>query len=383
MSAVLVRSGHVTRRAFGVGLVMMLGCLTAGPAQPPSTIAPSIPSAGPFTLTGLTMPGGGPTRISVADGRITAVGADLSNGALVDATGLFVSPAFVDSHVHLAFRPQAPEMAAGGVAAAIDLAAPLPFLADRPSQPRILASGPMVTAVGGYPTQSWGAGGYGLECDTTEAAVAAVDTLADAGAAVIKVPIQGPPALSDAALAATVSRAHARGLKVVAHVLSSDAVLAAAQADVDVLAHTPVEALSDEAVSAWSGRAVISTLRAFGGSDSAIQNLRRLRESGATVLYGTDFGNTRTAGIDREELALLGQAGLDGAAVLASGSNTPAVYWGFEDLGALAPGRAASLLLLDADPHLDPSTLSRPVQVLLDGRPMRQASSTNAPDPDR
>ena len=47
--------------------------------------------------------------------------------------------------------------------------------------------------------------------------------------------------------------------------------------------------------------AVVSTLAAFGGSPAAVDNLRRLHAAGATVLYGTDLGNTRDAGPSAEE----------------------------------------------------------------------------------
>ena len=362
--------------------LLLPACATDSGAEPPPhrpEVVSAIPSEGPFTLTGLTQPGGAPIRIAVAGGRITGLGPDATAGPLVALDDLFVAPAFIDSHVHLAYLPRAEELAAGGIALAVDLAAPLPFLAERPSSPRVLASGPMVTAVGGYPTRSWGAGGFGLECAGEAEAVAAVDSLADAGAALIKVPLHGDPEFDDATLAAIVSRAHARSLLVTAHALTDDGARRAAEAGVDLLAHTPVYPLTDPTVAAWSGRAVISTLRAFGGSETAVDNLRRLRAAGATVLYGTDFGNTRFEGIDPDELALLGSAGLDPSAVLASGTSAAATFWGVDDLGGIAVGKAASLLLLDADPLQDPSTLGRPVAVILDGRAVQQASSRGWP----
>lgn len=332
--------------------------------------APTPPSSPRFVLRGGALPGGVAADVAVRDGRIVAVGeVEVSDAdEVVDVSGSFVAPAFIDSHVHLAYWEVAEELAAGGVAAALDLAAPLPFLAARPEPLRVLAAGPMITAVGGYPTQSWGAGGYGLEVTDAEAA-AAVDTLVDAGADVIKVPLQGSAVLSDEALASVVARAHQRERKVAVHALTDEAARAAGTAGADVLAHTPVVALAPETLALWTDRAVISTLRAFGGSDDAVNNLTLLRTGGATVLYGTDLGNTRTAGIDPQEIALLQEAGLDGAAILRAGTATPAAYWGLEaDLGAVAVGRKASLLVLDADPHLDPSTLTRPQVVLIDGR---------------
>jgi imidazolonepropionase-like amidohydrolase len=183
----------------------------------------------------------------------------------------------------------------------------------------------MITPPGGYPTRSWGADGYGLECDGEAACVAAVDRVVDAGAAIVKVPIgAGGPDHDDATLRAIVARAHARDRLVAVHALDDASARRAAEAGADILAHTPVERLSADTVALWSTRAVISTLRAFGGTETAVDNLRRLHESGATVLYGTDLGNTRTAGIDPLELSLLAAAGLTDAEIRAAATADPA-----------------------------------------------------------
>jgi imidazolonepropionase-like amidohydrolase len=92
-----------------------------------------------------------------------------------------------------------------------------------------------------------------------------------------------------------------------------------------------------------------------------------LNERGATVLYGTDFGNTRAAGIQAAELEALQLAGLDGAAIIAMGTTEPARFWGFSELGSLSVGARASFLVLDANPAEDPLTLSRPRAVYIDG----------------
>lgn len=312
-------------------------------------------------LTGGTLVGAGRADLAFVGGRIAASG----TGAGVDVTGRWIAPAFIDSHVHLAYLPEPETLADGGIAGAVDLAAPESFLTAAHAPLRIVAAGPMITAPGGYPVQSWGRNGYGLECADQAAAVAGVDHLVDLGAGVIKVPINGEPMLEPETIAAVAAAAHARGVKVASHAMSQDAVTLALSAGVDVLAHTPTSALQD--VSGWRGHAVISTLSAFGGSSTAIANLRALRASGATVLYGTDFGNSHPAGIDPDELLLLQEAGLDGAAILAAGTSAPAAFWGFDDLGDLSVGKAASVLVLDADPLLDPSTLGRPVQVWIDG----------------
>lgn len=313
-------------------------------------------------LTNGRSPGGGALSFTIRDGRI----GDGACAGEIDAGGRYVVPAFIDAHVHLAYLPAHEELLDRGVAGAVDLAAPMSFF-DRELAPlRIVRAGPMITAPDGYPTTSWGAGGYGMTC-TGDECVASVDRIADAGAGLIKIPLAGGPELDDGTLRAVIDRAHARELRVVVHALDDAAALRAANAGADVLAHTPVEPLSDASIAAWSDRAVIGTLRAFGGSASAIDNLRRLREAGATILYGTDFGNTTTAGIDGAELELMRQSGMDGAAIVEAGTSANARFFGFAELGALEPGYAASFVLVDEDPYDDPSALARPARVFIDG----------------
>ena len=296
------------------------------------------------------------------------------------ATGRYIAPAFIDSHVHLAYRFSAPELARGGIAAAVDLAAPLSFLAQDLKPLRTILAGPMLTALKGYPTQSWGSDGYGLEISGSQAARDAVDRLHAAGARVIKIPVgdatgggalsmpKNPSILNDQEMAAIADQAHAHGMRVVAHALNDIDVQRAAAAGVDVLAHTPTEPLSAQTVQAWSGRAVISTLAAFPDLAAPAENIRRLRAGGATVLYGTDMGYTTFTGINPQEIELLVKARLDKKAILAAGTTIPAKFWGFGDgLGTLAAEHSASLLVLDADPEHDPLTLSRPLAVYLDG----------------
>ena len=341
--------------------MLFLACLFLGCASEASDSTARLDA---YVLTGGTVVGRGRMDVEVADGRIVALATGSSTAERIDVSGRFLAPAFVDSHVHLAYLPEASAMADGGIAAAVDLAAPLDFLSELPARPHVLAAGPMITAVGGYPTQSWGRYGYGLECADVAAVRAAVQRVAAAGARVIKVPVTSDPGLDDEELRAAVEEAHARGLKVAAHALSDDEAARAARAGVDVLAHTPVSPLSKKTIALWADRTVISTLRAFGGSKTAVANLRALREAGATVLYGTDFGNTTTPGIDGQEVALLGQAGLDGAAILAAGTSTPAAFWGLDGFGRIEVGAEAHILVLDADPTVDPTTLSRIVRVL-------------------
>lgn len=338
-----------------------------GDPQGTSTGDPAEVPMGTVVLRGGIVVGLGAADVAITQGRITAIGRGVSGDEEVDVRGKFLAPAFIDSHVHLAYAFDAPTLAKGGVAAAVDLAAPLDFLATSPAPLQIVSAGPMITAMYGYPTQTWGAGGFGLEVAGVDEVRDAVDLVLDAGARVIKVPLGHEPALSRRELQVLVERAHARGAKVVVHALEDASARLAADIGADVLAHTPTEALSDATIEAWSSHAVISTLDAFGGSTTTLENFAKLRDAGATIIYGTDLGNTGVPAIDHNELELLGRAGLDGAAILAAGTATPAGFWAFDGLGELAVGRRASLLVLAADPRREPMTLTEPDAVYIDG----------------
>ncbi len=358
-------------------MLLLLACAPRPPIEVLAAGLACAPAPTHFVLAGGTVVGVGVVDVEVADGRIVSVGPPAAEGSTngatrVDVTGRFLVPAAIDSHVHLAYFPEGEALAAGGVAGAVDLAAPPAFLAHDHAPLRVIAAGPMVTAPGGYPTQGWGRDGYGLECADAAEAEAAVDALHAQGAGLIKLPVTGVPGvdadvLGVEALAAATARAHVLELPVASHALGDAEAAAAAVAGVDVLAHTPVEALSAATIDAWRGGAVISTLSAFGGTYATVANLRALREAGAVVLYGTDFGNTRTTGVDPVELALLAEAGLTPAEILAALTSVPASFWGFEDLGAIAVGKAASVLVLPTDPLLDAGVLAAPTTVYIDG----------------
>jgi len=258
-------------------------------------------------------------------------------------------PPIVDSHVHLSLDPVAAELAAHGVEVAVDLAAPERELGTK-LPITVLRAGPMLTHPGGYPLDAWGRDGYGIGCADPACVTATVDRLAREGARVIKI-AGDDDGLAEPLMPLAVAAAHAHHLKVAIHALSDAGALAGGRAGCDILAHTPVEPLGPATLAAWRGRAVISTLAAFGGSAGAVENLRQLRAAGLTVLYGTDLGNTHDAGPNRDEVALLRKAGLDDAAITAAMTTTPLAFWGVTPSVELE---------LAGDPRRDVSVLLAP-----------------------
>ena len=228
-----------------------------------------------FALVGGHISGHGKASLIIRNGRIAQISKSVADNTLplINIEGKYVAAGFIDSHVHFAYKFGPEELAAGGIVAAVDLAAPLAYVVNGFEPLHVIFAGPMITARKGYPTQSWGSDGYGLEVDDVQTAREAVDHLHALGARVIKVPVGDASGkgtvpvpfnksdLSDIQLQSIVERAHSYGMKVAAHAITDNAAHRAALAGADILAHTPTELLKDSTVQEWSGRAVISRIR--------------------------------------------------------------------------------------------------------------------------
>lgn len=280
--------------------------------------------------------------------------------------GRFALPGLVDAHVHVSFSDPG-AMVRGGVTAALDLGEPVEvaFVARPPL--RLRASGPLLTAPGGYPTRSWGAKGYGLEVAGDDDVRRAVAMLSGRGAAMIKVAITAAPSLDADAIRAIVAAAHAAGLPVVAHALTLPDVRVALDGGVDALAHTPVDLLPDDVVAQIAARSmtIVSTVRAFGDAPSTRQNVAALAAAGCRVVYGTDLGNDGIMpGADAAELSILsGALGGDEAALRAA-TRDAATFAGFAP-PRIRAGEPANIIV--ARDRSFPS-IAAPELVLIDGK---------------
>jgi imidazolonepropionase-like amidohydrolase len=288
----------------------------------------------------------------------------------------FLMPAVADRHVHIGLSDPV-KILHGGVTAVRDLAwpadeiFPLADASELPSfhGPLVRAAGPMLTAPGGYPTRDgWAPPGTGLEISGVEDATSAVKTLAERGAAAIKVSLNAAagPTVSDAELAAICSAAGEWNLPVTVHAQGAGQVERALGAGVAELAHTPwTERLSDAVVAQLAaGTRIVSTLDMVSyGRDTpeirtALDNLRRFAAAGGTVSYGTDLGNGAIPpGIDLREVVLLREAGLNMEAILTALARGP-----------LEPGAPADLLGVRRDPFEEIDAIGDLLLVVREGR---------------
>jgi len=320
-------------------------------------------------------------RVVVEGGRVAYVGppADAPEAEASEGGDWFLMAGGVDRHVHVGLSDPG-AILLGGVVAVRDLGwppdhiFPLADASDGPAfnGPRIIAAGPMLTAISGYPTRAgWAPEGTGLEVADADGAAAAVRALADRGAGAIKVALNADagPTLGDRELVAICQAARGRGLRVTAHVQGRGQAERALGAGVDELAHCPWEPLSD-AVIAGLARSVriVSTLDMHShGRDTpalraAASNLRRFREAGGAVVYGTDLGNGPIPpGLHAGEALHLRAAGMAPEEVLQAMT-----------AGPLAPGAPADLVGLAGDPREDLAALGRVRFVMRSGRVIRR-----------
>ncbi|MGR0218345.1 amidohydrolase family protein [Agromyces sp. ZXT2-6] len=273
------------------------------------------------------------------------------NGDHPGETGTMLPP-LVDHHVHLQLvRPD--DAVAGGIAAVVDLGADpgaIATIARTEGLPHVRYAGAFLTAPGGYPSdRPWAPAGSVRELRSVDgdadasaertrerehqALAGPVEAVVDEqwrfGASVVKIALNADagPVFDRPTLDAVVAAARTRGLPVAAHAEGPGMAELAIEADVDVLVHAPfTDRLDDELIAraAAAGQSWISTLAIHvrdGGPAAgiAIDNVRRFRDAGGRVLYGTDLGNgDLRAGVNPDEVAALVRAGLAASAVIAA-----------------------------------------------------------------
>lgn len=114
------------------------------------------------------------------------------------------------------------------------------------------------------------------------------------------------------------------------------------------------------------------------GYASSLADVRGMRDAGVRLLAGTDAGSVLVyPGFSlHEELRLLvEEGGLSPREAIAAATINPARYFGMEgELGTIAPGQIADLILLDADPLGNIRNTSRINAVVQGGRLLDRAA---------
>ena len=376
-----------------------------------------------------------PGCLLVREGRVAALAERLTPPAgvpVLDAGGSTLLPGLIDAHVHV--LPGALQAALrAGVTTEVDLFADPNLVellrqqaAADPGAADLRSAGIGATAPGGHPTRLVERGllpPFPTVAGPEEAEAFVAARVAE-GSHLLKVVLEDGtttghpcPTLSADTVRALVSAAHARGLVVVAHVLTQAHALVAIGAGVDGLAHLfvdepPAPQFLDAVAQGdvfvvptltslaartghHRGRALAadphlgpsldpsqraglemdfpSAPGARADLGHAMSTVDRLHRAGRRILAGTDAASPGTAhGVSlHDELHLMVEAGLPTAAALAAATSAPAAALGLPDRGTLTPGLRADLLLVDGDPELDITATRRVAQVWRAGRPAR------------
>ncbi len=116
----------------------------------------------------------------------------------------------------------------------------------------------------------------------------------------------------------------------------------------------------------------------------AMKNLKKLQDAGVTIATGTDAGNIGTlhASSMHQELVIMQMAGLTPSEILVNSTLNGAKLMGREkELGSIAPGKYADLVILHRDPNQDAKNYSSIYAVIKDGNLFRKGE-LNQPTPE-
>jgi imidazolonepropionase-like amidohydrolase len=381
----------------------------------------------------------GPSTIRIDDNRIIAITPGLSRPepgkTIIDLSTKTVMPGLIDMHVHLSSEPggdfrdeavypdewavivgvkNARTTVLAGFTTVRDLgSAPRVgfVLRDGTAQgmfvgPRIIASGPAISIIGGHGDVS----GFRPEvnavldghntCTGAEQCAARVREAAKNGANIIKITATGGVLsqqgrglgqhFTDSEMVAIVTTAHSLGLRVAAHAHGARGIEAAARAGVDTIEHGTFADIAALKVMKANGTAFVPTLMAFTGIRDRLgkgvytptveakvretlsqvgKALRAAHDMGITIAFGTDaavFEHGRNA----EEFGqMVDLGGLSPAEAIASATTTAARLLDMDgQIGRIAPGYSADIIAVDGDPLTNVRVLENVKFVMVRGQ---------------
>jgi imidazolonepropionase-like amidohydrolase len=283
--------------------------------------------------------------------------------------------------------------------------------------PRLVLSLAIMSRTGGLGDPS-GIFGYGSEqsiipglpsgvCDGPEGGRRKVRELHSSGADAIKIAMTGgiqsgplQPGFSAAEAEAIVDEAHVLGMRVLCHCHGGAGLRDALAAGVDSIDHGLYLVQDEESIErmAEDGTFYVPTMLVLryheshgeGQAKAAARQLReqhrrgisRAAELGVRIAMGTDagaFGHSHQAA----ELELLVEAGFSPMQALVASTASSAACLGMGDqVGTLAPGLYADLVVVEGDPLTDIQILQDPKRIKLvmkAGTPVRDHLNTSVP----
>ncbi|MYT99993.1 MULTISPECIES: amidohydrolase family protein [unclassified Streptomyces] len=367
--------------------------------------------------------------IAVNGSEIVAVSAEPLRGRQqVDAVEGWVMPGLIDTHIHFynvqaisdlnsmwAFEEnELPGMLElfldHGITTIKSVGDPTAEILDTRSKiaagtlhgPRLLATGCGITGRDGHPAATifrgtpWARQRWTGEVDSVQKIRDLVHHLADRQVDAIKLLSEGACAHADGPkylwrnpafpgdvelvrlpldlLRAGIEAGHDRGLRVTVHTTQQVAAREAIEAGADGLEHgVTIEPLTDHSLidlMLERGVTYTPTLWIDDAHPDARGNLKKVAEAGVHIVLGSDtFSGRGLFGANTlEEAELMVAAGMTPTQVLTAGTNGASRQCARPDLGTVAPGKRADLLVLNSDPTADIGNLRDLSMVILNGR---------------
>ncbi|MES4909501.1 MULTISPECIES: amidohydrolase family protein [unclassified Streptomyces] len=366
--------------------------------------------------------------IAINGGQIASVSPEpLSGTQEVDAAEGWVMPGLIDTHIHFydvrsvsdpdsmrAFEEnELPEKLRlfldHGVTTIKSVGDPTDGILDTRARiaagtlrgPRLLATGCGITGRDGHPAATvfrdnpWARERFTGEVNSVQQIRDLVHHLADRKVDAIKLLSEGAcahsggpkylwqnPAFPDGVelerlpldlLRAGIETGHDRGLRVTVHTTQQAAAREAIEAGADGLEHgVTIEPLTDHSLIDLMLEHDITytpTLWIDDAHPDARDNLKKVAEAGVHITLGSDtFSGRGLFGANTlEEAELMAAAGMTPTQVLAAGTSGASRQCVRPDLGTVAPGKRADLLVLNADPTADIGNLHNLSMVILNG----------------
>ena len=396
--------------AHPIAVQLLIGDATKTMLAAAARTKASIPIAaeGAFALIGARI-ADGTTRPPIEDGtivmrggRIAAIGPRSAvvipgDARKIDAAGKTIIPGLWDMHAHVALPEWGPAYLGVGVTTARDMGGEQQFLVafrdaiatGRVLGPRLLLAG----LVDGSGDDAFGT----VYADTPEQGKAVVDAYHAAGFQQMKLYTKIQPAVAGA----IIRRAHELGMTVTGHIPRAMTLASMVDSGADNVAHLPIRGDTSSTVvkdqinmlatkhvvidptvswnellgrandtkltsfqpgfafAPWPLRASYGSVRNAGDSASANRTIRSqlavikaLHDAGVRIVAGTDYGLPGFSLL--RELELYVDAGLSPLEAIRAATVIPAEVMGMSDeVGTLAVGKRADLLVLEANPLTD------------------------------
>lgn len=424
----------------------LVGLAAAMAAQQPAGGSPALVFEGARLIVGDGQPPIEDAAFVVEDARITRVGPRAAvrrppGATVVDLRGKTVIPTIIDTHSHLGYTNVATARTAAaeysrdnlidhlhryayyGIAATLSMGLDRDEVAyDLRARPpagaaRLLTAGPGLAMPNAGPFAAhWRDAAYGIT--TVAEARSAVSELAGRKVDAIKIWVDDrnktvtplPPSL----YVPIIEDAHARGLKVIAHMYYLADAKALLRAGIDGFAHGVRDLEVDDEILrlfkerprvfvipnlpdtppaigdlAWLSETLpASQIEALRGTavaaparprlfDIQARSLAKLSAAGVRIAMGTDAGVGAPYGwAAHAELADFVAAGLTPAQALTAATKTAAEVMGLADLGTVTVGKSADFIVLDGNPLDDIINTRRIASVYLRGQAVDRAALT-------